>query len=269
MTPVEFHFVTPKGVPLANTLFEIQLETAGFDIQDTGVVIPRLVEATTDITGKTVVALWPNVGFYHVTVEDPESKAALHYKFLVPEIAPGSPTTQVRLQDIVVNGELATTFDQAALLSILAAKAEVLFVRDEAQAVLANVAAQVTTATNAAAVASAAANTLYTDRTLTIAAAAAAAISATTATSAATVASAQATSASASATAASASLAGLSTELTQATAQAVIATAQATSATASAAAAAASANVFVTPVLQLATSMITTQAIVAQHHAFS
>jgi hypothetical protein len=267
MTPVEFHFVTPSGVPLANTPFEIQLERSGFDLEDTGVVIPRLVDATTDGNGNAVVSLWPNVGYYHVTVEDLASKAALHYKFLVPELSGGS--VQVRLQDIVVTDSTPVSYEEATLLLIYAARTQVLVSKDAAaQSAIASENSKVASGI-AAQVAINASNTLNTDRTESMAAAAAALVSQNSAAASAATATTKSASATASATQAASSLAGLSTELAQTTAQAVIATNQAANATASAVAAANSANSFVSAFLQTATSMIATQNIVAQHHAFS
>jgi Collagen triple helix repeat (20 copies) len=124
MTPVLFHFVTPTGSPVANTVIEIQLSRSAFDAEDSGVLLPRLVTATTDVDGKATVNLWPHAALYYVSVLDTESDAGLSYKFLVPEVVPG---VSVRLQDIVVVGEMSTThYDTAALLVIQDAKTSTL-----------------------------------------------------------------------------------------------------------------------------------------------
>ena len=119
MTPVLFHFVTPEGVPLANALVEVQLSRSAHDIEISGVLMPRLVEGTTDILGKLTLNLWAHDAPYIVSVLDTKSDAALSYKFYVPE-----QTAPVRLQDIVVVGAMsAATYDEAALLVIHATKA--------------------------------------------------------------------------------------------------------------------------------------------------
>jgi len=122
MTPVQFTFVTPDGLPIQHTTVEIQLSSSGFDDTITGVIMPRPVLAQTDGLGKVTVELAPSPVLYYVTVLDPISEAALSYKFIVPELE--VPGTEVRLQDIVVEGAPDPTgWDDAALLSIHDAKA--------------------------------------------------------------------------------------------------------------------------------------------------
>lgn len=121
MTPVAFHFVTPNGLPVANTAVEIQLSKPGFDDLVNGVVMPRLVLATTDADGKATVDLWPSSIMYFVQVYDSVSDAGLFYKFYVPKV--DVPGTVVRLQDIVVDSAMSgTTYDEAAFLLIHNAK---------------------------------------------------------------------------------------------------------------------------------------------------
>lgn len=100
MTPVEFHFVLPTGVPLVNLTVEIQLARSSFSDGLDGITMPRPITAQTDAQGKVTVALWPSTTLYYVSVQDSSSEATLSYKFLVPEVSVG---TVVRLQDIVVN----------------------------------------------------------------------------------------------------------------------------------------------------------------------
>jgi hypothetical protein len=123
MTPVDFTFLTPDGKPVALASVEIQLLQAGYDAQETGVIMPRVVAVTTDEAGKVQVPLQPSNIAYQVTVFDNESDAGLSYKFYVPLLTP--PNTSVRLQDIIVDTEMGGTvpYDQAALLTILEAKA--------------------------------------------------------------------------------------------------------------------------------------------------
>lgn len=145
MTPVLFHFVTPKGEPLANALVEVQLSRAAFDIETSGVLMPRLVEGTTDLAGRLTLNLWAHSAPYIVSVQDTQSDVGLSYKFFVPEqVAP------VRLQDIVIDGAISnTTYDEAALLVIHAAKASALTSQTNAAASAASAAASVVLASNA------------------------------------------------------------------------------------------------------------------------
>lgn len=121
-TPVLFHFVSPDGQPIANTTIEIQLSKSTFDVEDSGVFLPNLVTTVTDTEGKATVNLLPAGDVpYYVTVIDPVTESGLNYKFLVPEVTPGM---EVRLQDIVIVGEMSsTTYDEAALLVIQNSKA--------------------------------------------------------------------------------------------------------------------------------------------------
>lgn len=135
MTPVEFQFVSPIGEPVANAEVEIQLSKAGYDEDADGIVMPRPIVVTTDENGEVTVDLWPSQILYHVVVDDPASEAALHYKFLVPSL--DVPGTVVRLQDIVVDGEMSnTTWDEAAILAIHDAKANAMAAQLAAEAAL-------------------------------------------------------------------------------------------------------------------------------------
>lgn len=136
-TSVEFHFVLPTGEPVANAPVEVQLARASFNDDDSGVAMPRPITVNTDEDGKAVLELWPSDTLYFVTVLDTASEAGISYKFLVPEVAPG---TTVRLQDLVVDLPPAgTTYDVATLLAIQSAKAEVLSARDAVEAVAASI----------------------------------------------------------------------------------------------------------------------------------
>ena len=133
MTPVEFHFVTPEGVPISDAEVEIQLLRSAFDIEDSGVLMPRPVIATTDEDGKVVVDLWSTTTMYQVRVLDTESAAGLFYKFYVPEI--DVPGTVVRLQDIVVTEEMQnTSFVDAILVQVQTARTNAVSAQIAAQA---------------------------------------------------------------------------------------------------------------------------------------
>lgn len=124
MTPVEFHFITPTGIPIANTPIEIQLSRSSFDETITGVLMPRLETAITDAQGKATVNLWPNALPYYVSLYDTITDAGLFYKFIVPTVAPGEVK---RLQDLVIVGEMSPAYyDEAALAVIHATRAAVL-----------------------------------------------------------------------------------------------------------------------------------------------
>jgi hypothetical protein len=132
MTPVNFHFLAPNGVPLADAIVEIQLSKAGYDDEVDGVVVPRLVTAVTDEFGQVTVPLQPSTTLYYVTVEDTASEAAVFYKFYVPVLT--DEDASVRLQDIIVDATMSgTTYDEAALLVIHDAKANAITASQAAQ----------------------------------------------------------------------------------------------------------------------------------------
>lgn len=120
MTLVEIDLVLPNGNPLVNAPFTILPSKADFTDSLTGVVMPRLMELTTDALGKASVSLWPNEVPYFLEAVDSESEAVIFYKFIVPVVA---PNTSVRLQDIVAEGEISDTYyDEEAIAIIHAAK---------------------------------------------------------------------------------------------------------------------------------------------------
>jgi hypothetical protein len=123
-TLVEFHFITPENIPIANSRFEVQLKAADFTNQVDGVMMPRLIEGMTDANGKQILELVSCDTPYYAIMEDPVSEAGLVYLFYVPDV---DQPTVVRLQDIVVDS-ISTTVpvDQAILAQILEAKGQVL-----------------------------------------------------------------------------------------------------------------------------------------------
>lgn len=124
MTPVEFHFVLPRGEPMANATVDIQLGRASHTGHLTGITMPRPISVTTDAQGKVVLNLWPSSTAYYVQVMDPASEAGIFYKFLVPEVPVGSVA---RLQDLVIDAPMSGVFyDDTALLVIHDAKANAL-----------------------------------------------------------------------------------------------------------------------------------------------
>jgi hypothetical protein len=116
MTPVAFHFVAPNGDPIADTVIEIQLSKPDFDVEDSGVFMPRLITATTDSEGKVTVPLLASSALYYVSVYDRLSEAGLFYKFLVTEV---TGNTVLRLQDIAVVGDITNVEDPAYSEAVL------------------------------------------------------------------------------------------------------------------------------------------------------
>lgn len=123
-TQVAMHFITPNGEPVADTDVEIQLKAADYIDSMAAIYMPRLVLAKTNEYGHVTVTLMPCAELYYVTVMDKASEAGLFYKFHVPEV--DDPDFVVRLQDIVVDSRLSVSFDEAALLTIINAKANVM-----------------------------------------------------------------------------------------------------------------------------------------------
>jgi hypothetical protein len=270
MTPVEFHFVTPRGVPISNAEVEIQLLRSAFDIEDSGVLMPRLVIATTGTNGKVTVDLWSTTTMYQVRVLDTESEAGLFYKFYVPEM--GVPGTVVRLQDIVVDVEMEnTSFADAVLVQILDAKVNALAAQQAAQASATQAAASAqgvntfaaaaeasaTAAAGSATTAGTNASTTTTKANEASASATSAAGSATTASSNAAAALESQTAAASSATSAATSASNAATSATTATNKAAEAETSATSASGSATTATNQATIATTKASEAAASAST------------
>ena len=138
-TNVDFVFLTPTGVPIANALVEIQLVRSSFDDELSGVLMPRLVEVRTNEVGKVLVPLLPSKASYIVTVEDTLSDAVISYEIYVPKVA--SNIQKVRFQDLVITGPISTKpYDEEALALIQDTKIHVLAALVEAReaAALAN-----------------------------------------------------------------------------------------------------------------------------------
>lgn len=125
MTPVQFLFVTPEGVPIANTEFEVQLSKSSFQKDETGVVMARRIYGVTDSLGQATISLWPSDRLYHLIMEDPESCACMHFTFRVPDNG-GIP---VRFQDIITDveggGGSGGSDEDTLLLSLQFVKAQI------------------------------------------------------------------------------------------------------------------------------------------------
>lgn len=129
MTPIRFKFMTPEGEPLANTAFEIELPCPGYHPDPAGVVLPRMIEAMTDGNGEALIELWPLPNHYQVLAWDPEAKSELFYKFIVPVLPEGA--TELRLQDIIINGTLISqATDPDILAEMIAVRTQTLALRD-------------------------------------------------------------------------------------------------------------------------------------------
>lgn len=129
MTPVEFCFLTPDGKPLVGAEFEVQLSESAYNTIDTGVLMPRIVSAKTDLEGKAQLLLWPSTELYYLSMQDSESDAGIGFKFIVPAV--DGATEYVRFQDIIVETGLKPgDFDVELLSSILSAKSIVLAAKE-------------------------------------------------------------------------------------------------------------------------------------------
>lgn len=235
LTTVEFHFVLPTGEPVADTPVEVQLARAAFNDTDEGVAMPRPIIINTDVDGKATLELWPSETMYYVTVLDTQSEAGLSYKFLVPEVAPG---TILRLQDLVIETPPpGTTYAETTLIAIQEAKALAISAKTAAEAAAATAVAAVATITDVsadAAAAIAAKDAALSAKDAAELAAFNAATAQAAAAASASAASASATSSSGSQAAAAASAASAATSASDAAASAGTASTQATAASTSA-----------------------------------
>lgn len=143
MTPVEFLFRAPNGAPIAYTNFEVRLRKTDVFDRDTGMLMPRVVVGRTDRVGRCVLMLAVTDQLYDVYVNDPYSRAELHYRIRVPPLTSSIPGAVIRLQDILVSGspppvpspEAVTLAQQAAtdaIAAALRAQANTLVVSDTA-----------------------------------------------------------------------------------------------------------------------------------------
>jgi len=96
-TAVECVFVTPEGDPIVDAPVRISPVKCGFADSVDGIVMPRELEATTDVDGKCTVNLWPSEINYQVECFDPMSAAVVYFQFLVPVSG-----DTLRLQDLIV-----------------------------------------------------------------------------------------------------------------------------------------------------------------------
>lgn len=128
MTPVQFTFVAPDGSPIANAEIEIQLTAAAIEKDDSAVLMPRLLEETTDAEGKLLLNLAAVDTAYTILVTDSESDSVISYSFYVPE-----STTTVQFQDIVIATAPSTkTYDEAAIITITDSKVAAIAAKDAA-----------------------------------------------------------------------------------------------------------------------------------------
>jgi hypothetical protein len=113
MTEIDIDLVLPNGNPLANAPFTIIPSRADFTDSLTGVVMPRMLELTTDALGKATVSLWPNEVPYYLEAQDCQSDAVIFYKFIVPVIP---ANTSVRLQDLLSDSAVPNSHTNVAAL---------------------------------------------------------------------------------------------------------------------------------------------------------
>lgn len=115
MTPIDFQFVTPDGLPVSNAAVDIQFPISGYapPLQDKAMPLGVLLE--TDMQGQLNPELWPCSLMYFLTLYLPDSGIGLHYRFFVPQLDEG--LSRVVMQPVVVDLETAGTFyDDAPLL---------------------------------------------------------------------------------------------------------------------------------------------------------
>lgn len=101
LTPIEFTFVLPTGIPVIDARVELQLTGSGFNSDMTGILMPRPFEIILDSEGKATLPLWPTSREYVVTAEDNLSEAVIVHRFIVPAVSVG---TTLRLQDLILPG---------------------------------------------------------------------------------------------------------------------------------------------------------------------
>lgn len=139
LTSVEFQFYKPDGTPLADTSFSITLKRSGFITEVTGVVVPDVINATTDVEGKVVVPLQPSSTPYFLQLPadafvdaDCCMDSLARYKFYVPEVADG---VIVRAQELFIAVTPSNIpYDEEAILIITEAKLTAVNAAREAKA---------------------------------------------------------------------------------------------------------------------------------------
>lgn len=114
MTDISLKLLTPDGEPIRSAEVELRLFQASLAAESEGVLVPRLIYATTDDTGQLQVSLEPSASKYSMLAQDPESDAAAYFEFYVPQ-----SDTVVSLEDLLlVPAPSQTPYDEAAIAYI-------------------------------------------------------------------------------------------------------------------------------------------------------
>lgn len=149
-TLIDVYLKNPNGHPLTNTRFIVKPIRAGFWNGYVGFVEDKEELYCTDENGYVQLHLWPLPYPYILTYSYNDNAVPGYFIFYVPE-----SDTVVRLQDLIVTTTVGDTmpYDETILAQIVAAKAQVTALVDEAKVSESAAASSATTATNAASVA--------------------------------------------------------------------------------------------------------------------
>lgn len=119
MTRIDYLFVTPEGLPIANAEVEIQLTEPV--VSETDIQLPEKILATTDAQGRGSINLLPGDGLYYISAYSKQTGTGATYKFYVPVLDAG--VESVNLQDIVIDTIVSEQpYDETALQAIQTSK---------------------------------------------------------------------------------------------------------------------------------------------------
>lgn len=145
-TLIDVYLKNPNGHPLTNTRFIVKPVRAGFWNDYVGVVEDKEELYCTDENGYVQLHLWPLPYPYMLTYSYDDNAVPGYFMFYVPAI-----NTVVNLQDLIVTQTNdQPQYGEEILAQIVAAKAQVSALVNEAKASEAAAATSATTATGAA-----------------------------------------------------------------------------------------------------------------------
>lgn len=145
-TLIDVYLKNPNGWPLTNTRFVIKPVRASYWDGLTGVVEDKEELYCTDDNGYVQMHLWPLPYPYILTYSYDDDAVPGHFLFYVPEIA-----TPVDFQDLIVTqANEQDKYGEYILAQIVAAKAEVSALVDEAKVLEADTEAYANSAKNSA-----------------------------------------------------------------------------------------------------------------------
>ena len=147
-TLIDVYLKNPNGHPLTNTRFIVKPVRAGFWNDYVGVVEDKEELYCTDENGYVQLHLWPLPYPYMLTYSYDDNAVPGYFMFYVPDIR-----TVVQFQDLIVTqARDEPTYGETILAQIVAAKAQVSALVDEAKASESAAAASATSAGNSATV---------------------------------------------------------------------------------------------------------------------